>query len=339
MYRRFLNDNDYLGVITAESLAQMTRGNAERFIQAEESAEMSMIEYLGENYEIEKELNKGKYIAAYDRSITFPVGVHIYYDGHLCEVIRSISGFKSPSAIEYWKEHAAVLTEPDAIPNYSQFGTYHKGEIVSCNGLLFICLEENGFKFGHIRIPLVNGWLEAGYTEWQPTVYALWDVVKYEGFFYTLMSLENFDNNINPFESENWGAIADYTPAHNEYELSDHDYVVYNGNVFYPETDVNADTPEIGKNLSPHDPRNYNLKKHMVRLSIYELTKRIAPNNVSVIRVKDYEDSMKWLSDAAKLKLNPQIPRKLAEDKKPVTDWQLATFQTSYDPYKNPWLT
>ncbi|PXV63755.1 hypothetical protein CLV62_1124 [Dysgonomonas alginatilytica] len=29
----------------------------------------------------------------------------------------------------------------------------------------------------------------------------------------------------------------------------------------------------------------------------------------------------------------------IAEDNKPVTDWQLATFQTDYDPNKNPWLT
>jgi hypothetical protein len=339
MYRRFLNDNDYLGVITAESLAQLTRGNSDRFIQAEESAEMSIVEYLSENYEIEKELNTGKYIASYDRRITFPVGVHIYFDGKICEIIRSISGFKAPSDIEYWEEHVDVNLEPETMPNYSQFGTYHKGEIVSYNGVLYICLEENGFKFDNIRIPLVNGWLEAEYSEWQPTDYALWDVVAFEGFFYTLMSLEDFDNNINPFESDNWGAIADYSPEHNEYAISEHEYVVYNNKVFYPETDVNADIPEIGKNLSIHDPRNYNLKKHIVRLAIYELTKLIAPNNVSVVRMRDYEDSMKWLSDAAKLKLNPQIPRKLAEDKKPITDWQLATFQTNYDPYNNPWLT
>ena len=116
------------------------------------------------------------------------------------------------------------------------------------------------------------------------------------------------------------------------------EYVVYDGRVFYPETDVNADTPQVGQNLSLHDPRNYNLKKHMVRLAIYELTKLIAPNNVSVVRMRDYEDSMKWLNDAAKLRLNPQIPRKVDDSKKPVTDWQLATFQTDYDPYKNPWM-
>ena len=115
--------------------------------------------------------------------------------------------------------------------------------------------------------------------------------------------------------------------------------MVYEGRVFYPGTDVNADLPQRGVNLTPHDPRNYNLKKHMVRLALYELTKLIAPNNVSVVRMRDYEDSMKWLADAARLRLNPQIPRKVAEDNKPVTDWQLATFQTDYDPWKNPWMT
>ena len=54
----------------------------------------------------------------------------------------------------------------------------------------------------------------------------------------------------------------------------------------------------------------------MTRLAIYELTKLIAPNNVSVIRVKDYEDSIKWLNDASKLKINPQIPRKIGEERR-----------------------
>lgn len=76
----------------------------------------------------------------------------------------------------------------------------------------------------------------------------------------------------------------------------------------------------------------------MVRLALYELSKLIAPNNVSIVRLRDYEDSMKWLSDAAKLRLNPQIPRKVDEMEKPVADWQLATFQTDYNPHLNPWL-
>lgn len=338
MYRRFLNDSDYLGVITKEALSQMTRNNSERFLQAEESAEMSIVEYLSENYEIEREFNKGKYIAEYNRQISYPVGVHVYYEDKIYEVIRSLSGYKAPAEVEYWVEHTDVILDLETIEHYSQFKTYYPTNIVVYNGIAYICQVENGFKFDDIRIPMVNGWLEVAYSEWQPVEYSLWEVVAFEGNFFTLMSLEGFDNNKNPMESDNWGAIADYDREYNEYELSEHEYVVYNGKVYYPETDVNADVPEIGINLSLHDSRNYNLKKHMVRLAIYELTKLIAPNNVSVVRIRDYEDSMKWLSDASKLKLNPQIPRKIADDKKPVTDWQLATFQSDYDPYKNPWL-
>jgi len=339
MYRRFLNDTDYLGIITQEALSQMTRGNSERFIQAEESAEMSIVEHLSENYEIERELNRGKYIAEYDRRITFPVGAHIYHEGTICEVIRSMSGYKAPAVQAYWQEHVDTNLDTATVAAYSQFGTYYPKDIVMYNDTLYICTTENGCKFGDIRIPMVEGWLEAEYTLWQPIEYRQWDVVLFDGTFYTLLTLEEFDNNATPLDSDCWGAIADYDPAYNGYEFSEHEYVVYEGRVFYPGTDVNADLPERGVNLTPHDPRNYNIKKHMVRLALYELTKLIAPNNVSVVRLRDYEDSMKWLADAARLRLNPRIPRKVAEDDKPVTDWQLSTFQTDYDPYKNPWLT
>lgn len=339
MYRRFLNDDDYQGVISPETLSQMTRGNGACFIQAEQSAEMSVIEHLSENYEVEKELDKGRYIALYDRSITFPVGAHFYYQGKIHEVTRSISGYKQPSDVQHWEEYIPDDATAETIRGYSQMATYYPGDVVCFNGTFYRCLQENGAKFGEIRIPMVNGWKIAEANVWQPTDYYLWDVVQYEGSYYTLISPEGQDYNINPVESDNWGAIADYDSEYNQYELSEHEYVVYRGRVFYPETDVNADPLLPGHNCCPHDPRNYNLKKHLVRLAIYELTKLVAPNNVSVVRVKDYEDSMRWLSDAAKLKINPQIPRKLQEDKKEVMDWQMATFQTDYNPYKNPWMT
>lgn len=44
MYRRFLNNSDYLGIITQDSLSQITRNEPETFIQAEEAAEMSVID-------------------------------------------------------------------------------------------------------------------------------------------------------------------------------------------------------------------------------------------------------------------------------------------------------
>ncbi len=338
MYRRFLNENDYLSVITTEALSQLTRGNDERFIQAEQSAEISITEYLSENYEIEAEFHKGKYIAEYDRRITYPVGVHIYFEGRIHEVVRSMSGYKVPTTKDFWEEYADVNLDATELPPYSQFATYHKDDIVLHNSVAYKCIEENGYKFGEIRIPMVRGWVEKETTQWQPTIYNLWEVVSYDGFYYTLMNLEDFDNNVNPYNSECWGMIADYDSDYNSYNLEGHEFVVYDDRVFYPLMDVNSDVPIIGHNITLGDPRNYNLKKHMVRLALYELSKTVAVNNVSVVRMRDYEDSMKWLNDASKLRLNPQISRKLTEDKQPITDWQLATFQTNYDPYKNPWM-
>ena len=309
-----------------------------RFVQAEESALISIVEYLSENYKVEKEPAEGKYIIEYDRHITYLVEVHIYFEGQIHEVIRSISGYRKPSTVIYWEECSDINTDAALVINYSQFGTYYPGNKVNCNGVIYTCLSENGYKFDDIRIPLVSGWKEVETSSWQPIGYPLWDVVEYGGEFYTLMTLDSYDSNLDPMASNNWGAIADYDPAYNTYELSDHEYVVYKGRVFCPETDVNADIPQAGQHLVLHDPRNPNLKRHMVRLAVYELTKLIAPNNVSVVRIRDYEDSMKWLNDAARLRLNPQIPRKHDETKKPVTDWQLATFQTDYNPHCNPWF-
>jgi hypothetical protein len=75
----------------------------------------------------------------------------------------------------------------------------------------------------------------------------------------------------------------------------------------------------------------------MLRLALYELHKLISPNNVSSARIADYETSIAWLRDASRLKINPQIPRKLDDEHKPVAEFAIATFQRDYDPNKNPW--
>ena len=137
MYRRFLNNNDYLGIITPEALAQLTRGNDDRFIQAEEAAEMSVVEYLSENYEVEKELAKGKYIADYDRRITYPVGVHIYFEGQIHEVIRSVSGYRKPATTAYWEECTDTGIDAKQVAGYSQFDTYYPGDSVNYNGVVY----------------------------------------------------------------------------------------------------------------------------------------------------------------------------------------------------------
>lgn len=112
---------------------------------------------------------------------------------------------------------------------------------------------------------------------------------------------------------------------------------MFQGQVYYPVMNPNADEVKLGVNVKPHDPRNPNLKKHMLRLADYELHKLISPTNVSQSRITDYEASLRWLRDAAGLKLSPGIPRKTACDKKPRTNFATATYMRSYDPYENMW--
>ena len=91
--------------------------------------------------------------------------------------------------MEYWEEFVDEKGEIREFQRYSQFKTYYKGDIVLYNDTPYICLVENGWRFGDIRIPMVNGWKLAEYTDWNPIEY--------------------------PLESENWGAIADYDPQYN----------------------------------------------------------------------------------------------------------------------------
>ena len=324
--------------ISDELFDHLIRGKEIRVAQAEEAAEASIVEYLTDNYEVEQALAVGKSLREYNPRITYPVGVHFYYEGKIVEALRAINGIKAPSNIEYWKEYEEVerLSE-DTVSKYSQLLNYHPGDLVSYAGIIYECLEHNGYDYADIRIPGIVAWEPIETTSWEPNVeYAEWDVVEWEGRFFALLSLEDIDLTINPMESDNWGLIGSYDPEY-EYELKDTEYVEYEGRVWIPVLSPTADKLKEGYNFRYHDPRNSNIKKHMIKISLYELHKLISPNNVSTARITDYETTMQWLHDANRCKINPQIPRKLDEEKKPVSEIAMATFQRDYDPRKNPW--
>lgn len=338
MYQRFLNNEDYLSQISDELFQQLIRGKEIRVSQAEESAEASLIEYLTDNYEIEKELQVGKDLREYDSRITYPVGAHFYYEGQIVEAIRSINGLKSPSATEYWVKCDFIPTpERPQVPQYSQLLNYTPGDIVAFSGNYYECLEFNGMDYSDIRIPGVIAWESVPYTLWEPNVeYKQWDVVMWEGRYFALITTDNIDLTLSPMQSENWGMIGNYDVDYT-YEFSPTEFVVHDNMVWVPVMPPMPDALKLGYNCRYHDPRNGNIKKHMVKIALYELHKLISPNNVSSARIADFESTMQWLNDANRCKINPQIPRKLDEDNKPVSEIVLCTFQRDYDPYKNPW--
>lgn len=72
----------------------------------------------------------------------------------------------------------------------------------------------------------------------------------------------------------------------------------------------------------------------MVLLITYGQTKTMYTNDMSIVRVHGYKDSMKRLDGTAKLRFSPQIPRNLYNTKKlsPVS----SAFQTGYAPCRSP---
>lgn len=338
MYQRFLNNADYLGIVTEEALGQLIRDKEIRLAQAEEAAEESVLEYLTENYMVEEALAVGKNLREYNRQITYPVGAHFYYKGKLYKATRTINGYKAPAHLDYWMQCTEMVDNEHEIKPYSQLKSYMPGDKVRFANTFFQCLEFNGIDYNNVRIPGMNSWEKVEASEWIANWdYMIWDVVRYEGSFYTLLNVDEVDWSVNPQESDNWGLIGLYDPELNNYELCGTEYVEYEGDVYCPVVNPNSDELKEHYNIVLDDPRNPNLKKHILRLAVYELHKLISPNNVSSARIADYNTSIMWLRDASRLKLNPQIPRKLGPDKKPITDYAVATFMRDYDPYKNPW--
>lgn len=338
MYKRFLNDNDYTGIITNTALSQLTRDNEDRISMAEETAESSIIEYLTDNYEIEKTLAVGKNLMEYNPSITYPAGSHFYHDGKIYKALRPINGLKRPSTKVYWEEMTDFNPEKcgKAKP-YSQAVDWNPGDIVVYVNTYYECKEYNGIDFNDIRIPGVIAWEKQTTYEWEAnTEYNEWEAVKYNGKFYALINKDGIDQTVNPDESDNWGLIGGYDETHT-YELDAHDYAEFEGELFLPVLNPNADEIKDGYNIHEDDPRNANVKKHMVRLALYELHKLISPNNISQSRITDYETSIAWLRDANKMRINPQIPRKHDDENKPVAEYALASYMRDYDPYKNIW--
>ena len=342
-YQRFLIDKDYSAIITEEHFQQLFRDMPERVEQAEKTAEMNMLEYLDQYYEIEKTLLVGKRIAKYSPMISFPSNVYIKDDEHIYKTVTAINGYKKPTDIVYWElyEDMDEKFNDTTIMNYSQFMTYTVGQYVKFRSDIYVCVKENGYDLNNIQMPGVETWVTIETPEWLANnEYELNAVVEYDGDFYMLTTKDDYDVLINPSESDCWGMIGEYSLDY-EYDFGEdsHDYVCQDGKVYKALMNPNADQITEGENIVREDPRNPNVIAHMTRIALYYLHQLISPTNISETRRWAYEDSMDWLFKASKFKINPQIPRKRdMKDGLPRVDWALATFQRDYDPWENLWL-
>ena len=339
-YKRFLTNKDYLAVITEEGLGQLIREVPDRIPQAEMAAEMKMMEYLDQYYEIEKTLAVGKRIREYNHHISYPANVYFKKDDVFYMTLTSVNGTKRPFSETYW-DLITDFTEigVESIAEYSQLKNYNVGDKVKFGLDYWVCVKPNGFDGGDIRIPGQKAWVKVSVTEWEPNIdYGVNDVVSYDGEFYMLLYLDSIDTTINPKMSENYGLIGAYTSDMEfDYGDSSTDYVVYNGSVYKAVINPNCDKLEVGVNIVEHDPRNLNVITHMTRISVYYLHQLISPTNISETRRLMYEDSLKWLLHASKFKLNPQIPRKINDAGVAKVDFAMSSFERQYNPNEDSW--
>ena len=344
-YKRFLNDEDYMALITEEALGQIIRERHNRLEQAESYAETTMLEYLSQYYEVEKELAIGKRIAEYTPMISYPPGVWFIKDNVIYKTLTAINGYQKPSSKAYWRPSTLYMTseQMEGVRRYSQLNTYTKGDFVRYGSEIYECLENNGFDFLNIRIPDYEVWKEIeNIPEWSKGIeYSLNDIVSFNGNYYILLDIEGYDplelpDSSNPY----WGKIGDYTPNYNfSYDPKDCDYVVFEGKVFIPTRNPNADKLEENVNIVRNDPRNESLVQHMTKIALYNLHALISPTNISETRRVQYEDSMAWLVAASRIKIMISIPRKRNEKNgDEVAPFAIETFARAYDPWQNDWI-
>jgi len=352
-YRRFLTDKDYISLATEEHMSQIIRDNHDRLVQAEQRAEMTMREYLDQYYEIEKLLLVGKNIGEYNEAISYPAQVFFRKDEVIYKTLTSINGYKKPTSLVYW-EQVIDFVDPIKIERaerYSQLKTYAVGEIVKFGTEYWECKVAHGFSSNEIHIPGCTAWQEVEVTPWEGnlelTQYA---VVSYDDLFYMLNAEEDADPTLSPDQNDCFALIGDYSLDY-EYAYGDdsHDYVVSDSKVFKAILNPNATAVADGVNIEVaegnevniviDDPRNANVVAHMTHIAIWYALQLISPTNISEAKRWAFEDSMTWLVNASKFKINPQLPRKHeCPVGEPKVDWALATFQRSYNPNENPWL-
>lgn len=341
-YQRFLINKDYRAVLSNEQFEMLIQGDENRLAQAEQSAEMNFLEYLDQHYEIEQLFRVGKSIRPYNSGVTYPANAFFKTDDGIFKTLKPINGCKKPTTTKYWEQLTELFAIPDAErkPKYAQLHTYGVGDIVRFKTEWYVCKVPNGYDLDNIQIPDVTAWKEVDVTTWEPNMeWKVNQVCSYDGNFYAKNEIaETTGAVITPDNDDTWGLIADYSPKYN-YSVGTNDYVVFDKHVFEPKFNPNADKIEIGTNIVADDPRNLNVITHMVRIATYYLHQMISPTNISETRRLAYEDSMLWLSNAARFKINPKIPRKIEHPEgQPVVDFALDTYQRQFNPWDDMWI-
>jgi len=359
IYQRFLRNVDYLRITTQQHFDQTTRRYEKTIPMSEITSETQIIENMIENYQIESVLQVGKNMRDYSPFITYPERSFFWVLGRDEDqrfndtpymAIAPIRARIRPTTSVYWLEvlkadipkHIELDPVTKDIPLYTQFNDYSPDNYVKSGELYYKCLIQNGFSLNNIQPPRtsywVNPWMPATASIWTASVWNLLDIVEYEGGYYQLTNLALINYLTPPnLAPDNWTAIEPYNTLYNAYAVGD--IVVLNNELFQAVGEVNSHEILAGRNVIKKDPRNPTLIKHLTQLSWYDVTKKLAPSNVSQSILNDYEETCKWLKSCNKCQISPQgIPRNVDADGNKVNDWAFADFESDASQTNSAWM-
>lgn len=215
---------------------------------------------------------------------------------------------------------------------YSDESIYKSGDYTIYEGAYFKARLDISMKENYILPPtLTQLWKEITISDFAPaTDYSALPgptVVIYNSQYYELYNLTGYVVGDSPDQATlNWRVVQinEYSED-TAYQVQT--YVQYDDQFYYIESGdtiyVNADTIETSPTFfkSIRDPRNKNVVKWMVDISLYCLNRRIVPDNISVARDNAYREAMLTLEKCNRLKVNPSIPRKTDDNGNTVSDW------------------
>lgn len=336
-YQRYLRNADYQRSISQQHFNQcFDQKKPFKINQCEMDAEVKVIEFLSQMYEIEDELIKGKSIPNYDKRIAFLEGSYFWNEDIPFRAIRDILGVVRPYSEPYWVE--IDMYDLSEVPTYNQFSNYDIGDIVKRKNIPYKCLIGNGYDFDNVRIPYpvdTKHWSGELYFDFvSGENHSVGSYVKYLDDFYHLTTEEGYLSTVTPDKLPCFTKVPAYS---DDIPVNIGDYVGFQGELFKCLANVNADTPALKVNIVQHDPRNHSLVKHMVEISLYYSFSEFAANNLPQARVNAYEMAESWLKDASRLRIDPQLERKKSKKGTDETLHAMSQFVNSSQYKDNTW--
>lgn len=324
--RRYLQTTDLAPKYMQEQTLRRLTGDLDeqRLSDAEKDAVSLVISHLTNNYEIEEEIALGRSIEPYNPQKEYRAGSYLYEGGKFLQAARTLTPSVRPDAATFWRLlHVSPFNEAET---YEPGREYYRSKGEDIYRLVDAAGEVtrlDSLAWEKVETPAYSG----------EENYLAGDVVECDTGYYVCERNNGAlsDNRVHPSYTKGFVEIdAQALPEGVEPEVYDRSrvyrrkdgfsgYVKLEGRLYHlPEENeplVNPDSrqliPEKYEQVS--DPRNSNIVRAVGALTTYFLYQALVPDNIPTTTIREEEKVLDFLRDAARLKVNPLLRRKMSQ--------------------------